>query len=376
MGSSLIAINRRIIAVVTVAALVLTAAMPGLASAALVTERSIALSSSSKAATGVSYTVNFTAVAAAGAFVIDFCSNSPIVGQSCSAPGGFSVSSATTATAGYTRTVLGANTIMLASTIDADEDVSVVIDGVANPSAAGVLYARIVTYDTDTHAADYASTDLGTGNVDDGGVAISITDTVGVSGAVLESMTFCVAKAAITANCANASANAPVIKIGETIGSTVALDAGSISTGDIFTQISTNAANGAVMRLKSTTACGGLKRVEAATCDIAPALISDIAAGQAKFGVKAATAADTGANPNGTLQIAAGSGYSSGAYALNYAANNATGITSPFGDPLLDTNNAPANGKNMRLTFGASISNSTPAGLYSTDLSLIATGKF
>jgi hypothetical protein len=30
----------------------------------------------------------------------------------------------------------------------------------------------------------------------------------------------------------------------------------------------------------------------------------------------------------------------------------------------------------MALTFGASVSNDTPAGLYATDLSLIATGKF
>jgi hypothetical protein len=30
----------------------------------------------------------------------------------------------------------------------------------------------------------------------------------------------------------------------------------------------------------------------------------------------------------------------------------------------------------MKITFGASIANDTPAGKYSADLSLIATGKF
>jgi hypothetical protein len=53
-----------------------------------------------------------------------------------------------------------------------------------------------------------------------------------------------------------------------------------------------------------------------------------------------------------------------------------TGVTSTYGDSLLDTANLPVNNKNVQITFGASVSNLTPAGLYSADLSLIATGKF
>lgn len=376
MISSLRVFGRRAGSVFMAAAVLLATAAPGLASAAQATERSIALSSSSKSATSVSYTVNFKAVGAAEAFVVDFCSNSPIIGQSCTAPAGFNASSAASATSGFTDVTGSTSKIVIVGTIGAAANVSVVVTGITNPSSAGPLYARIVTYDTDTHADAYTSTNLGTGNIDDGGVAISITDTVGVSGAVLETLTFCVANAAITAGCANASANAPVIKIGETIGSTVALDATHVSTGDIFTQVSTNALNGAIIRLKSNTDCGGMKRVGASVCDIAPALQTGVALGEAKFGVRANAEADTGTNPNGTFQIVSGSGYDGTNYALNYLANNSTGITSPFGDPILDTDNAPANGKNMKLTFGASVSNSTPAGLYSTDLSLVATGKF
>lgn len=376
MISSLRVFGRRAGSVFMAAAVLLATAAPGLASAAQATERSIALSSSSKSATSVSYTVNFKAVGAAGAFVVDFCSNSPVIGQSCTAPTGFNASSAASATSGFTDVTGSTSKIVIVGTIGAAANVSVAVTGITNPSSAGPLYARIVTYDTDTNADAYTSTNLGTGNVDDGGVAISITDTVGVSGAVLESLTFCVANATITAGCANASSNAPVIKIGETIGSTVALDASSVSTGDIFTQVSTNALGGAIIRLKSNTDCGGMKRVGASVCDIAPALQTGVAFGEAKFGVRANAEADTGTNPNGTFQIVSGSGYDDTNYALNYLANNSTGITSPFGDPILDTDNAPANGKNMKLTFGASVSNSTPAGLYSTDLSLVATGKF
>lgn len=372
--------RRLFVAVGLLLATVATAVAPVLVSAAQVTERSIALSSSSKAATGVNYTVNFTAPAAAGAFVVDFCENSPILGQACDAPAGFDVDEPTSATSGFTDVEeLDANTLRVVGTIGLGADVSVVIEGITNPTNAGPLYARIATYASEAHAEGYTSANPNAvgARIDEGGVAISITDTVGVSGAVLESLTFCVADESITANCGNAnSSTAPVIKIGETVGSTVALDAAAVSTGNIYTQVSTNAVGGAVIRLKSGTACGGLKRVEATACDITPALTGGVAVGQAKFGVRAAAIADTGTNPTGTFQVVDGSNYNDTTYALNYLANNSTGITSPFGDPFLDTDDGPANNKNMRLTFGASISNSTPAGLYSTDLSLIATGKF
>lgn len=348
------------------------------ASAAQATGRSIALSSSSKDATGVTYSVKFTAISGAGAFVVDFCSDSPIIGQTCTPPTGFDASAAASTTSGFTDVTGSTNQVLVAGTISAG-DITVDVTGIDNPSAAGPLYARIITYDTKTHAQSYASTNLGTGNVDEGGVAISITDTVAVSGAVLESMTFCAAKIAITANCANASANSPTLKIGETFGSTVALDSTHVSTGDIYTQISTNAVNGAVVNLKSGVACGGMKRVGASTCDIAPAGTGGFSAGTAKFGVKAIadTTQDTSVSASGAaFRIYPSSGYDGTNYSLNWVSGNATGVASPYGDPFLDTSDGPANNRNMKLTFGASVSNNTPAGTYSADLSLIATGKF
>jgi len=367
-------VRRISIAAAFLMATIVPALVPSLVNAATVTERSIALTSSSKAATGVTYTANFTAVGAAGAFVLDFCNDSPILGQTCTAPTGFDASAAASTTSGFTDVVGSTSKIVVTGTINATDQVSVDITGINNPTTTDPLYARIVTFDTQAHANAYTSTTPGTGVVDDGGVAIAITDTVGVSGAVLESMTFCAAKIAITADCANASANTPVLKLGETVGTTVALDSTHVSTGDVYTQISTNAASGAVVSLKSGVACGGLKRVGASGCDIAPAVTGGISAGDAKFGLKAAADADTGTNPNGTFQ--ATNGYGSSTFLLNWVSGNATGIASPYGDAVLNTNNLPANNKNVKITFGASINNSTPAGLYSADLSMIATGKF
>lgn len=364
---------------VLLAATIAPAALPAIVAAAQVTERSIALSSASKGTTGVSYTINFTAAEAAGAFVVDFCSDTPIIGQPCTPPTGFSL---TAATSSATLNVLDANTIVVTSAIAINDEVSVELANITNPDTAGTMYARIVTYDNATSANAYDSEAIGSDSVvmDQGGVAIAITDSIGVSGAVLESMTFCAAKIAITANCANASANLPVLKLGEPISgsSAVALDNTHVSTGTMYTQISTNAVNGAVINLKSGVTCGGLKRVEVLTCDIAPALATGILAGEAKFGVKTSAATGTSGvlDASGTLQPVNLSNYNNTTYALNYVANASSGITSPYGDPFLDTADAPVNNQNMMLTFGASISNNTPAGLYSTDLSLIATGKF
>lgn len=396
--TSLKSINRRVGSLFTVAALVLATVTPGLvpsfASAAQVTERSVELSSSSKATPGVAYKVSFTGVSEAKAVVLDFCQNSPLIGSTCNAPAGFSVSAATVS-GGFTKATGGtandANTYVVTGSVDGATEIN--LANVTNPTAAGPLYVRIVTYDgADTAAAQtaataYSSTALGSGVVDQGSAAASITDTIGVSGAVLESMTFCVAGEQIpTEGCADVDElDAPSVKLGKTNGDVTALDASEVSEGSIYSQISTNAVSGAVISLKSSAlGCGGLLRMGATDpeeCNIAPALNTGITLGQAKFGVKVGATATNpsggqAGNSNGNIRAAAGSIYSSSAFALNYVDENASGITGPFGDPFLDTEGAPVSNKNMQITFGASVANNTPAGLYSTDLSLIATGKF
>lgn len=385
--TSLKTANRRVGSFFAVAALVLATITPGLvpafASAAQVTERSVALSSSSKTATAVKYTVKFTTVTAADAVVVDFCANSPLVGAECTDPVGFSAASAATATSGFTiaqTTASGDDAVVVTGDLDGAEEFE--ITGITNPTSAGTVYARIVTYDTEAHALAYQAETLGTGVVDQGGAAFSITDSIGVSGAVLETMTFCVAANLInTGNCVNASTyGAPTLKLGEGTGDAKALTSSAVSTGDIYAQLSTNAASGAVVNLKSsTTGCGGLVRVGATNCDIVAAGAGGIAVNNAKFGAQVVAAANpaTNATPTGTLRAAGDTPYySDSVFKLNYVSGDLTGITSPYGDQFLDTDDAPVSDKNVKITFGASVTNQTPAGLYSADLSLIATGKF
>lgn len=334
-------------------------------------------------ATNVSYKLGFTPATNAGALVVDFCSNTPVIGEACTAPTGFSLSAlgAEVTTGAFTdENVVDANTIRITGGLTAATPVEIDITKVNNPTTTGTIYARVVTYDTAANANAYDSEAVAegvAGATDIGGVAISITPTIEVSAAVLESIQFCMSKGTIGANCDLTGANAyqaPILKLGNEIETGVfALDSQSVYTGVVNTQLSTNAAGGAVVHLKSNaTNCGGLLRAGApGVCNIGPATGGDILAGDAEFGVKTGAAVT---DANGTIQPAGA--YNATTYALGYNAGGASGVTSTYGDLILNTNNAPANNRNMPLTFGASAANNTPAGNYSASLSLIATGKF
>ena len=358
--------------------------------AATATNRSVELSSSSLGATNVQYKVSFTTGSApAGAAVIYFCKNSPLKGQACTEPTGFTAASATVASP-FNLVNSSANRIEISGTFAASTNIVLDLGGITNPTVASVtepLYARVVTYTAPANATGTTATALGTNQVDDGSMAIAITPTIGVSGDVLETLTFCVSGGTaldpeispIGDGCTG-TLTAPTLKLGTDAGGIVSLQPGTVSEGKIFTQISTNAAKGAIVRLKSNAVgCGGLLRAGAASaCDIAPAQQTGIAAGDAKFGVKTADSTDgTGARglyqPYGTLATTAY--YSKDTFSMRYVDAN-DGVTSPFGDRFLETAEAPANNKNMALTFGVAASNNTPAGAYSADLSLIAVGTF
>lgn len=348
--------------------------------AAQVTERSATLSSASVSASNVTYDVNFKAAENAGAVVIEFCNNSPLIGQNCTPPTGMNVAEVTTAN-GFAVADADENKVIISGTVTASSSVAVSLANITNPSASGTIYARLVTYDTPANASNYTSTELGAGAIDDGSIAIAITPTVGVSGTVLEALTFCVSGEEITDDCATLTS--PVIELGEQVGNVVALSPGVVSEGSIFTQISTNALSGAVVRLKSNAfQCGGLLRAGATgnNCDIEPALDRGIEPGknQSRFGVKTSDASllDIANISSGSLGPASGSFYGNDNYAMNFVSNEQSGVTSTFGDPFLDTAGQPANRKSMELFFAATVNNQTPAGTYSADLSMVAVGKF
>lgn len=368
--------------------MVLPGVFPAFASAANLTSRSITLSDSSAGAASVSYELKATtttAIAAAGGMIIEFCDNNPLIGQTCNHPAGLSVASVSASTGTATdidTTTPGDNAtiqwIAGGSGLSAGA-ADITFSGIHNPTATGTFYARVTTY---AGAPDYTDAqNVGT-VADQGEVALSTTSSVGVTAYVLESLSFCVANIAPTADCGGLSGHNPSLTLGEAIsGGGTALDTGHLSTGTDYAQLSTNAGSGAVVNLKSsTTGCGGLVRAYGgANCDItaqATSGSSALAAGVPKFGltVGSAASASGATTPSGTLQAI--NGYDATHYFIDYHSGDATGVTSTYGSGLFDTNSAPVNNKNIPFTFGASISNATPAGIYGATLNLVATGTF
>lgn len=377
--------------------------VPAFASAGTLTTRSMAMSSAAASAQNVSYTLNFTpetGIATGGGVEIDFCTASPLLGTTCTAPDINTSSVAlgtvkfdtTAKTGGAAGSVAATNSnkgiawTVGTDAVTASTPIHVEFTGINNPSTAETFYARVTTYKDSTDLGTYvdptSSANLGTVS-DSGSIALATSDSVGVTAYVLESMTFCVAKVAPTKNCTGISGQAPNVTLGETTGSVIALDSTHLSTQTVYSQLSTNASTGAVVSMKTNaTGCGGLFRNgNPANCEIAPQNVgpNTIAAGQALFGLELGTAAnatDASAAADHTGDLIPSGSYSTSKYFMEYDNSDATGVTSTYGSPVFNTNGGVVSNMNLPITLGASISNQTPAGAYGANLSLIATGKF
>jgi len=381
--------------------MVVPAVFPAFASASQMSSRSIEMSDTTPDATGVEYTLSFTPTATYGAVIVDFCTESPIIGAACTAPANFSVAGVSvTQTTGNigTLTTTGSTGGHLVIVGSATENAATAfkVTGVHNPNTTGTFYARIYTFAGNDASSYVDVTNPGT-NVDQGGAALSTATAIGVSATVKESMTFCVSgtgtanggDAVDTTNgpsgaCGNdGGANktgvySPSMTIGH--GTPLTLDSSQPDTGNAWMQLSTNAAYGVVVRLKDTTPnnCGGLERTGATVCDIAPAgdTALAISGGVAKFGLRlsgeqsAPHAASTSAS---TLSSTAP--YND---ASNYAFDNTTSgntVSGTYGSSIASTSGAVAN-RNILLNFAASAAPTTPAGVYKATLNLIATGTY
>jgi hypothetical protein len=347
----------------------------------LVTDRQMTLSNSGAGATGVDYELQFNAESDAGAVVVDFCNNSPIIGQTCTAPTGLVLTGATSSPSGVT---VSGSSLFLTTSIDKDAPPTVItFSGITNPTSATTsstgFYARVQTYVDGSDASTQHVSAAAPGTyIDGGGIAMAITNPIQVSAAVRETMTFCVSKVAPGPSCGKTgtAVTTPSLILGH--GSPEALDSGATDTAGSYAQISTNASSGAVVNMKINNTCGGLKRTGAAGCDIAPSTTSSaITPGSsALFGLNVGTAA-TASGGTGSGTVTANAPYSTTSqYGMNWVSGNATGVGSTYGDKIFDTTGAPIDNQNIPLTFAATVTSTTPAGLYQANLSLVATGTY
>lgn len=329
--------------------------------------------------TAVKYTVKFTTSAAMQSFLIDFCSNTPLIGDAtCTAPTSFTVSSASlTAAAGWTASFPAATQIrMTNSSSQAAGSFTFEFNDITNPSVAGSLYARITTYAADnwTGYTNYAN--VGT-TVDTGGVAMAITAPIKVTARVMETMSLCTSRADLTA-LACSGADDPAITLGTADTQNVLKD-DLVYTNNIYSQVSTNASNGYAIYLRAHNTCGGgLSKDGGTTCGI-PAVNAGAATGIAITPGTAAFGVDI---DNGTA-VSGGTGTNTAVSRWNPATGSyimdgttaSDNVTYTYGSKVIEST-GQANSVKNTYVFGATASPTTPAGIYTQSFSLIAVGTF
>lgn len=399
MKVSFTRLRRSAIAVVALAlaAVGLLPAFMGTAAAYdTVTSRSVQMSSSVAGATGVSYLVTFTPVTASTiqAVAVDFCSNSPIIGDSCTAPTNLTVAStgfsglspagqsAGTWTAGTTNTNRTFTLSNGSSTGTPSGAFTFTITGMVNPAFSGSctggtipncsFYARIFTFDTTADLGTWDDTANGsaTATVNDaGGVALSTNAQITVTAKVQETLTFCVYTGA---NCA---AGGAAVNLGDTNN--------VLSSGGQFVDITTkydlasNAGSGVTVRMKGSLPASGANDINSiGTSATAPVNGTEL------FGI--CTYKDTGpgtltavapynhASCNAATQTA-GTGSTGGVNGAQFAFDTAN-TTSTYGDDIATM--AAADVTVGRFAFVGGSSVTTPAGIYTTNLNFIATGIY
>lgn len=348
-------IIRKVLIFVPILALVILPVIDALpASAAPITGRSITLSNSAGAATGVTYTLTTAALPSSTAvrsLKVQFCT---AASGSCSAPSGFSSSGSGTLPSQPTG--LGSTTGWSASTATANElrithasnstapsgSVTVTWNGVANPTANNTTFYGIITTYSDSAY---------TTAIDTGTVALSTASQIQVALAVYETLTFCAGTSITGQNCGTIS------------GSTVNLGTGSTTATQSGTSVlaaSTNAGSGYTITVNGSTLTSGSNTITALSSGGASSV------GTKQFGLNLVsnTTPSVGAAASGTGTATAASGY---------------GTTNSFrfatGETIASVA-GPSNANTFTVSYIANIDGLTPPGSYTSNLTYIATANF
>ena len=401
----------------------------------LIQSRSVTMSSTSNAAATPStiYSFSFQTAATTNyvqSLVIDFCALDPIIGNTCTLPTGFSTSAVTLSTAvpnfpaqqtgltwaaGSATSVDSNRSVQITSTgtaagggLPSGTTFTFALGGIQNPtttcSGAGfpcTFYARIMDFNTQAGAAAWVTAcgtngNCTTGVQDAGGIALSTVNTVTVTAKVQEQLSFCLGTTAPPADLTAATAQTACSNIS---GTTVTLGntQGVLSTSgpyvDVTTQyiVGTNAAHSAVVALQGNTLKSGGVSIPA--MGSTQTLDSPTTS---QFGL--CTYVGTGSNLSfsgspGETNGAAGAYDNTNCAAANVTQSstygstgglsgtnipkfglNTTATTTAAGDPLAAE--APGSASTGILCMVANVSTTQQAGIYTTTLSMVATGTY
>lgn len=371
--------------------------------------------------TNVTYGVSFTTFAPADSIIIDFCVNNPIIADTCTEPTGMSVTGVTLsgtgaiASPGWSATGITNGTgtsVQLAKTTGATAAAGAHtfnLEGIINPSTTGTFYARIYTYADATFGSSttaWTAAETPGAYVDYGGVALSTNQIITITARVQEQLTFCVSGAPHSTwavpnmDCSTPEAATPPALILGHGTPTAVLDTTAIDKDYAYSQVSTNATEGIAISLRNSNAqlptpCGGLS-ANGQNCAI-PAVnsggftIGTMTIGDAAFGV---AVNDGVLGVNGTGIVTADANYRVDTantdadghstiqdYGMDEdddiatTGNDEGSVIGTFGDRVAFSDD-PVYRVNNTYTFAATASLTTPAGIYTANIDLVATGKF
>lgn len=357
--------------------------------------------------TNVTYRVTFkssTSYTVKGV-VVDFCAGTggtPFIGDStCAAPTDFTVGATPTIDTATTAGVTGLGSGWTASSLNSGQSFymtnstgtalsagtayTFAITGVTNPSDLGTFYGRLITYDNTTAPAAYDHNMPGASATyqDYGGFALSTAEVIDVTAKVQETLTFCISGPTVAptgpSDCTDTTT--PAIILGH--GTNNTLDSSAVDTNDIWSYVSTNALHGVTIRMHNSNACGGLSTDGGTTCNI-PAINSGASApsafitNTAGFGMFCENSiAQTGdsVDCDAAYRDSSHNTFPTDVYYGMDSTTSGENVTDTYGDTVTAAD-SPTSGAKNKYIFGATASDTTPAGIYKASLAMIATGTF
>ncbi|MDB5179630.1 MAG: hypothetical protein JWN12_262 [Candidatus Saccharibacteria bacterium] len=341
----------------TVSILVVAAApalaIAGVADAAQMTGRSVTLSTSAPAATGVTYALSTAALpttTAVKSLQIQFCTTPS---GACTTPSGFSASSSTLASqptglgaaTGWTVNAATAGSLRIVNASNATTTsgaVTTTWNGVVNPTATNTTFYGIITTYSDA---------AWTTPLDSGTVALSTATQIQVALTVGEALTFCAGTSITGQNCGTIAGN--IVSLGN--GSTTAT-----ASGTSVLAASTNATSGYSITVNGATLTSGANTITALASGAASTV------GTKQFGLNLVN--------NSTPSVGtAVSGTGTGGAATNYGTTN----TFRFGTgETIATVGVPTNANTYTVSYIANVDGVTPPGSYASNLTYIATANY
>jgi hypothetical protein len=326
-----------------------------------------------------------------GSMVIRFCSNNPIIGDSCTAPTGFNTNdtslSVNNQTGGLTFALQASpsddNELLFTRTpgvIAAPTTVTFELgngstNGITNPSTTNTtFFARIMLFATNSSVAlpnvihdDNAPTDpTNPGATDAGGVALSTANVLNVTAKVQEALTFCIYT---LANCA---AGGTAIALGDSNGVLAAMNTTYLNADPKF-DLASNALNGVIVRMKGDTLTSGSFTI---TPNGASCVADSVTTSVEQFGTRVVSYGTGQYNGGAASSVVPNSGNVDDFSCLagNHKFDPTTANVT-YGQPFVRTFGA-TDVSTTNFELAAKAANTTEAGVYTTKLQFIATATY